>query len=195
MSQVFSQTNWGYIRQINANHYCSTLLFPPHGINFRLFTERRRIFKLFSHPIQHCPRGRGWSSVLSISHQDYLPTGKESKLLVMWILKHLLLYLTWLMQFFLRFASDDSWNFLWECPCCFPRGSNVSYSTNVCVTGCQGFSRSVAPGPARNAVGWKAVRGAIVARVCPPVRLSADLSSHCHLTGQTRGGGKKGKTG
>lgn len=95
--------------------------------------------------------------------------------------------------FFWAFLQMIHDYFLWECPCCFPRGPNVSYSTNVCVTGCQGFSRSVAPVPARNAVGWKAVRGAIVARVCPPVRLSADLSSHCHLTGQTRGGGKKGK--
>lgn len=91
-SSVFS--DWGDIRQINANHYCSTLLFPPHGINFRLFTERWRIMKLFSHPTQHCPRGRGCSSGLSISHQDYLPTGKESKLFLMWILKHLLLCLT-----------------------------------------------------------------------------------------------------
>lgn len=135
----------------------------------------------------------------NISLRNYLPTGKEIKLLVMWISKHLLLYLTFLVLFFFFFflslPSNDSWLFSLGMSLLFPRGPNVSYSTNVCVTGCQGFSRSVAPGPARNAVGWKAVRGAIVARVCPPVRLSADLSSHCHLTGQTRGGGKKEKNG
>lgn len=49
------------------------------------------------------------------------------------------------------------------------------------------------PGPSRNAVAWKAVSGAIVAQVCKSVRLSADLSSHCHLTEQTSRGGKKEK--
>lgn len=57
------------------------------------------------------------------------------------------------------------------------------YSTNVFVSRCQDFSRSVAPALLEMQSG----RRVTVARVCLPVRLSADLSSHLPLDRANKG--------